>query len=82
MNSKLRILCTGENTLVELNGKTIGRGIKEITFSHDTDNQDGPKIGLKIDLDVFEFMPDGYFDLAAERLAKENPPEDTLNGRV
>ena len=82
MNPKLRILCTGEKTLVELNGKTICRGIEAITFSHDTDNQDDPKIGLRIDLDAFEFMPDGYFDLAAERLAKENPPEDALNGRA
>ena len=75
MNPKLRILCTGEKTLVELNGKTICRGIEAITFSHDTDNQDDPKIGLRIDLDAFEFMPDGYFDLAARDWQKKTRPK-------
>lgn len=82
MEPKLRVLCTGSKTLVELNGKTICQGIEKIVFSHDAEDQDYPKIDLRIDLDAFEFMPDGYFDLAAERLAKETPPEDTLNGRA
>lgn len=82
MNPKLRILCTGTKTLVELDGKTICRGVDAVAFYHDTDNQGGAKVSLRVDLDAFEFMPDGYFDLAAERLAKENPPEDVLNGQA
>lgn len=81
MNAKLKIICTGEATFVELDGKTIGSGIESVHLTHDAAGGDDPKLDIRINLDDFHFMPDGYINEVEERLTKENPPDDPLNGR-
>lgn len=70
MNAKLKILCDGWGTYVELDGKTIGRGIESIKFEHDAAAGEKPKCQISIDLSDFEFMPDGRFDEVAKRSAE------------
>lgn len=53
MKPKLRILNTGESTIIELDGKVIGKGVKKVAFSHDNGKS---ILSLDIDLSVFEFM--------------------------
>lgn len=80
MNAKLKILCTGDKTIVELDGKTIGKGVNAIDFRHD--GGENAEVKISIDLGKFSFMPDGQFDEFEKAIAKESPPEDQLNGRT
>lgn len=79
MAAKLKILCTGAATYVELDGKTIGRGIEFIKFKHNATDGERPKCEIGIDLHDFKFMPDGRFEEVLERLEEaklsENAPE-------
>lgn len=81
MNAKLKIICTGEATFVELDGKTIGSGIEAVKLTHDAGSGDDPRLDIRINLEDFHFMPDGYIKDVEERLEKANPPDDPLNGR-
>lgn len=80
MNAKIRILCAEGATIVELCGKTIGRGVESVNFHHDGNGD--TKINLSIDLENFAFMPDGYFDEVTKKVAEAKPPEDHLVGRA
>ena len=73
MTPKFRLLCDGKHTHAELGGKTIGAGIKAISFEHDVDSAAGIVLDLKIDLAAFEFAEDGQFD-KWEHLIKEHEP--------
>lgn len=73
MKPKIKILSTGTRTIVELDGKTIGRGIEAVSFSHDPKGE--VKLELSIDLKNFSFMPDGRFDEFERELAKKGPTE-------
>lgn len=53
MKSKFMLLSTGEATVFEIDGKTMGKGVSRVSFCHD---ENGAKISLDIDLDKFEFM--------------------------
>lgn len=80
MNAKLKILCTGKATIVELDGKTIGQGIEAINLHH---NGAGEAIvTLSINVEDFSFMPDGYFSEVEEKIAKAEPPEEQILGRT
>lgn len=60
---KFRLVSTGKYVFAELDGKTIGSGITDLCFK--AKNEDGVlknQLELKIDLDCFEFLPDGAFD--------------------
>lgn len=62
---KLRLICDGVHTYAELCGKTIGRGVNSIEFSHENKNVN---LKLGINLSEFEFMPDGYFDEVEKKI--------------
>ena len=71
MNAKLKILCTGDKTIAELDGKTIGKGVDAIEFRHD--NNGDVKVQISLNLDCFSFMPDGYFEQAEKSIAEATP---------
>ena len=79
MNAKLKILCTGDKTFVELDGKTIGTGVNAIEFRHN--GGENAKVKISIDLGRFSFMPDGFFEQAEKSIAEATPPEDGIIGR-
>lgn len=81
MEHKLKILCTGQATYVELDGKTLGSGVNYIKFEHNAADAKSPQCTIGIDLGEFRFMPDGHFDDVAKRLAEAKPPEVAL-GRL
>ena len=64
MSTKFRMFTDGNATYAELGGKTIGKGVVSVGFTHDAKAADKPNLLLELDLDDFEFMPDGYFDEA------------------
>lgn len=71
MKEKFRMLTDGYHTYAELDGKSIGRGIYSVKYTHDLtegSEKTKPHLVLEIDLDEFEFMPDGYFDEAQKKL--------------
>lgn len=70
---KLRLICDGAHTYAELCGKTIGRGVNSIEFSHENKNVN---LKLGINLSEFEFMPGGYFDEVEQRMNED--PEETI----
>lgn len=80
MKPKLRIISIGSATYVELDGKTIGRGVECIRFHHEGD--DDARLRLDINLREFSFLPDGYLEEVEKKMAKVNPPEDQLDGRI
>lgn len=82
MNAKFRMVCDGEHSYIELDGKTIGRGVVAVNFSYDPDRMDDPELELRINLQDFRFMPDGYFDEVERKLLEKKPPDDPLNGRL
>lgn len=79
MNAKLKLLCTGDKTIVELDGKTMGKGVEAIEFQHNSNGD--VKAKISIDLDSFSFMPDGYFEQAEKSIAEATPPEEGVIGR-
>lgn len=81
MSAKFRMMCDGKHACVELDGKSIGRGVVAVNFSYDPDTMKEPELELRINLNGFKFMQDGYFDEAKRKLSEAKPPEDTLNGR-
>lgn len=74
MSTKLKIVCNGRGTYLELDGKVLGDGVKSVKFEHDG-TKGKPTIDLSIDLADFQFMPDGKFDEVSRRMDKEEPPE-------
>lgn len=80
MNAKFRMVCNGTATCMELDGKTIGKGVESVEFFHS--GSDSPSVKISIDLKNFSFMPDGHFDKIEKAIAKESPPEDQLIGRT
>lgn len=65
---KFRLMSTGKYIYSEIDGKTIGPGISNLHF--DAKDEKGNlrnRLTLEIDLDAFEFLPDGAFD---EKYAK------------
>lgn len=73
MNASLRIEEVGKQTLLELDGKTMGIGIGRVEYIKDGAQPGQLTIHIN-DLQEFRFYPDGTFDKAAEwRKAKELP---------
>lgn len=54
MQPKLRIFSDGTHTYAEICGKSIGKGVSSVMYSHDAPN--GGKLKLEIDLEDFGFM--------------------------
>lgn len=66
-----RLLSTERATIAELDGKTIGKGVTGIRFACDKEQKEqGIELNLSIDLSVFKFMPDGYFDEFSEKISE------------
>ncbi len=82
MNTKLKIICTGRATVVELDGKSIGKGIEGIKFSHNANDNESPRLTIDLNLKDFSFFPDGYFTQVEDKLKAEDPPADLFNGRA
>jgi len=82
--AKICIISTGKRTYVELDGKTIGTGVRELKYStHDEDGNMKGQLELKINLDEFEFMDDDKFDKAYQTLrgtAMETAPAGGMSG--
>lgn len=76
MKPKLRLFSTGAATFIELDGKTLGPGVKRIELTHDGGGK--ANLTLSINVEDFSFMPAGYIDTAAKRLEEANPPDDGL----
>lgn len=74
MNAKFKLLCDGRGTYIELDGKTMGRGIKRVKFEQDVSDCN-PTVDIQIDLKDFRFMPDGKFDEVEKTVAETKPPE-------
>lgn len=67
----IRIESINGKTLVELGGKTLGKGVTAVSFEHDCDNGIAPVLKLTIDCKRFRFEPDGYFDKAITHRSHE-----------
>lgn len=71
---------------MELDGKTIGEGVVSVSYEHNaTQERDtitgklkqkvSPTVKLEINVDQFQFMPDGYFDEVERKFfGKEESP--------
>ncbi len=77
MSAKVRILDTGTCTMLELDGKTMGEGIDRITYEKEAGKSAVLTIRIN-SVDSFEFLPDGEFDRAVERVGQITPPETAL----
>ena len=73
MKPKLRLFSDGKNTYAEICGKSIGKGITAISFSHDKNASDGIKVELEINLNDFGFMKDGFFDECEKKYMEYEP---------
>lgn len=80
MSAKLKIVCDGDHTVLELDGKAMAKGVKAIRFSHE--GGDAATCSIDIDLRDFSFMSDGTFDEACQKFAKAKPPEEQIIGRA
>ena len=60
---KFRLMSTGRYIFAELDGKTLGPGITDLSFSAtDEGGSLNNQLNLRINLSAFEFLPDGAFD--------------------
>lgn len=75
MSAKLRIICDGRGTIVELDGKTMSKGIEHVKFEHVGADRK-PMLDLRLDLSTFRFLPDGRFDEAEKRLSEIESSND------
>lgn len=67
--AKFCLISTGTYCYAELDGKTIGEGMKELKFcTHDENGEMRNQLELKIDLKDFHFMEDDKFDEAYQKL--------------
>ena len=57
---RFRFATDGFQTVMELDGKTIGAGVNKVEFLHESGEH--AEVKLDIDLDAFCFLPDGEFD--------------------
>lgn len=73
--AKLRIVSSGNGTFVELDGKTMGRGVEYLKFEHDGQTRK-PTLDLRLDLTDFRFMPDGRLDEVEKRFQEAEPPSE------
>lgn len=67
MNAKLKIICDGRGTYVELDGKAMGRGVESVCFEHCASK--APTLNLEINLSKFRFMEDGKLNEVEKQLA-------------
>lgn len=74
MEAKLRVITNGKHTFIELGGKTIGRGIEEFHLSQNMRCEKDPMLDLRINLNQFEYMPDGYFEDVEKRMTDTKRP--------
>lgn len=84
--NKFRLMSMGNVTYMELDGKTIGEGVVSVSYEHNaTQERDtitgklkqkvSPTVKLEINVDQFQFMPDGHFDEVERKFfGKEEPP--------
>lgn len=75
MNAKFRLLDDGRGTYLELDGKSMGEGVKSVSYTKV--GRESAVLNLEIDLGDFRFMPDGYFDEKEKQLAEMEPPKDS-----
>lgn len=80
MSAKFKIVCDGRHTVLELDGKTMAKGVKAVRFSHV--GGDNATCSIDIDIGSFSFMPDGAYEDACQKLNTVKPPEDQLVGRA
>lgn len=66
--SIFRFATDGYATVAELDGKTIGTGIRNLEYYHE--GGEHAKLKMELDLHDFQFLPDGEFD---ERFKKAKP---------
>lgn len=74
MESKLRLITNGKHTFIELGGKTIGRGIEGFHLSQNMRYEKEPILDLRINLNQFEYMPDGYFEEVENSMTENARP--------
>lgn len=74
MSTKLKLVCDGEHTVLELDGKVMGKGINAVRFSHEGGK--AATCNIDIDLGSFSFLPDGTLEEACLKFAKDRPPEE------
>ena len=72
--NKFRLINTGRGTFIELDGKTMAKGITSVKFeqvAHENIN-----LVLNIDLKEFEFLPDGTFDEIESQVKSTEATQD------
>lgn len=72
--NKFRLISTGRNTYMELDGKSMAKGITSVKFeqvAHETIH-----LTLDIDLKEFEFLPNGKFDEMERQLKSVEATQD------
>lgn len=74
MNAKFKLLDDGTGTYMELDGKSMGEGVKSVSYTKV--GREAAVLNLEINLADFHFMPDGYFDEKEKQLAEIEPPKD------
>lgn len=57
--ARFRFATDGFQTVLELDGKTIGAGVNKVEFTHESGEH--AKMRLDIDVDAFSFLTDGEF---------------------
>lgn len=81
MFSLFKMFSVGHLTCAELDGKGLGNGVKRIEFCRDISGNPTNEIELRIDLDEFRFMPDGWYDDMYEKLVLGKEPEKPIKDR-
>lgn len=72
MNAKFRLLDDGRGTYLELDGKTIGKGVTSISYNKA--GREPATLNIGINVQDFEFDSDGHFDEVEKRLKEIEPP--------
>lgn len=78
MNAKFRLLDDGRGAYLELAGKSMGEGVKSISYTKT--GREPATLNIGIDVRDFSFSPDGYFDEVEKRLKEIDPPTKTIDG--
>lgn len=69
-SNTFRLISQNGKTYIELCGKSMGTGVERVAFEH---GDDGVSLDLKLNMNDFDFMSDGYFDKAESVLLKKEP---------
>lgn len=72
MNAKMRLIDIGQGTYLELDGKTMGRGIECIEYKKEAGKPGELSIRIS-NLKDFKFERDGYFDEVEKKLLQCEP---------